>query len=163
MVRAWPATLKGEALAFYRGSRAIDAVSAAQAAGWVVEPRPHLAFFRASVGQRLYLTAAVDALTYARQLTEGDVEQVGGWPVEALRHDLFPWLVSRGYAAPADATGLDKFERLAAARGGAHLRMAMRFTHEDPRRAAELRDLLGEDVASRYEKSPPERALRRSG
>src|SRR5688572_25762218 len=78
MVRFWPATLKGEALAFYRGSRAVDAVRAASAAGWLVEPRPHLAFWRASVGQRLYLTAAVDTLTYARQLTDGDVGWVGG-------------------------------------------------------------------------------------
>lgn len=81
----WPATLKDQALAFYRGSRAVDAVAAASTAGWLVEPRPHLAFFRASVGQRLYLTPRVDALTY---------------------------------------------ERLAAPRGGAHLRLAMRFSHE---------------------------------
>lgn len=140
-MRVWPATLKGEALAFYRGSRAVDAVRAATAAGWIVEPRPHLAFWRASVGQRVHLTAAVDALTYARQLTDGDVSWVGGWPVEALRSDLMPWLVSRGYAAPGDADGLDQFERLAAARGGAHLRMAMRFTHEQ---AAELTPEMGE-------------------
>ena len=154
MVRVWPATLKHEALAFYRGSRALDAITAAMAAGWLVEPRPHLAFFRASVGQRLYLSFRVDALTYARQLTEGDVERVGGWPVEALRFDLLPWLVSRGYASPGDEAGLDRFERLAAARGGAHLRMAMRFSHDcDPdddaeihRLTDEVREFLGEGV-----------------
>ena len=148
----WPATLKDQALAFYRGSRALDAVSAASAAGWLVEPRPHLGFFRASVAQRLYLTACVDALTYARRLTEGDVEQAGGWPVESLRSDLLPWLVSGGYASPHDEAGLDRFAPLAAARGGAHLRMAMRFSREcDPDDAAEVAmltaevfDLLGE-------------------
>ena len=141
----WPATLKDQALVFYRGTRAVDAVAAASAAGWLVEPRPHLAFFRASVGQRLYLTPRVDALTYARQLTGGDVERVGGWPVEGLRPDLMPWLVERGYASPGDDAGLDRFERLAAPRGGAHLRLAMRFSHEcDPDDEAEVRRLTDE-------------------
>jgi hypothetical protein len=166
LLTVWPATLKDQALAFYRASRAVDAAAAASRAGWLVEPRPHLAFFRASVGQRLYLTPGVDALTYARQLTEGDVERVGGWPVEALESDLLPWLVDRGYGAPGDLAGLARFGPLAAARGGAHLRMAMRFSHEcDPdddaqiaRLTADVLDLLGEN-----EKSPPERALRRSG
>jgi hypothetical protein len=150
----WPATLKDQALAFYRGSRAVDAVRAASAAGWLVEPRPHLGFFRASVAQRLYLSAGVDALTYARRLTDGDVERVGGWPVEALRSDLLPWLMERGYSSPPDLAGLDRFEPLAAARGGAHLRMAMRFSHEcDPgddaeveRLTTEVLDLLGDPV-----------------
>jgi hypothetical protein len=148
----WPATLKDQALAFYRGSRAVDAVRAAAAAGWLAEPRPQLGFFRASRAQRLYLRFRVDALTYARRLTEGDVERVGGWPVEALRLDLLPWLVSRGYASADDEAGLDRFEPLAGARGGAHLRMAMRFSHPcDPDDPAEVRrltdavfDLLGE-------------------
>jgi hypothetical protein len=149
----WPATLKDQALAFYRGSRAVDAVADASAAGWRVEARPHLGFFRASLGQRLYLSFSVDALTYARQLTEGDVERVGGWPVEALRSDLLPWLVERGYASPGDEAGLDGFARLAGARGGAHLRMAMRFSHpcepddrnEVQRLTDEVRDLLGDN------------------
>ena len=153
----WPATLKDQALAFYRGSRAVSAVADATAAGWLVEPRPHLGFFRASVAQRLYLTPRVDALAYARQLTEGDVGQVGGWPVEALRPDLLPWLVERGYAAPGDETGLDRFEALAGARGGAHLRMAMRFSHPcDPddtsevaRLSGEIRELLGRSSFTR--------------
>lgn len=150
----WPATLKDEALAFYRGTRAVDAVAAASATGWLVEPRPHLAFFRASVGQRLYLVPRVDAATYAERLTGGDVERVGGWPVEALRFDLVPWLVERGYASPGDEAGLDRFEPLAAARGGAHLRMAMRFSHPcDPDDEGEVRRLT--DEVSGFLGEPP--------
>ena len=141
----WPATLKDQALAFYSGSRAVDAVRETQAAGWLVEPRPHLGFFRASVAQRLHLTPRVDALRYAAQWTEGDVERVGGWPVESLRSGLMPWLIERGYSSPRDLDGLDRFERLAAPRRGPHLRPAMRFSYEcEPDDAAAVRRLTGE-------------------
>ncbi|HEX8742465.1 MAG TPA: hypothetical protein VF712_04965 [Thermoleophilaceae bacterium] len=155
MLMVWPGALKAQALAFYRGSRALDAVRGALARGWLVEPRPHLGFFMASRPQRLYLTPRLDALAYARQWSEGDVEQVGGWPVESLRTGLFPWLVERGYAAPADAAGLPRFERLAARRGP-HLRASMRFAREcDPGDPAELRAHLDEVLALLGERPLP--------
>ena len=206
MLALWPGELKGQALAFYRGDRAVDAVRAASSSGWLVEPRPHLGFFMASRGQRLHLTPRVDALTYARQWTEADVGRAGGWPLERLRAELWPWLLGRGYASPGDEAGLDRYERLAGRRGP-HLRPAMRFAREwDAADAAELDrrgrlapevrrlvdealGLLGEPglperpapgasrrlraaaTAKRPQreepaanaKSPPERALRRSG
>ena len=181
MLAVWPGELKDQALALYRGTRAVAAVREASAAGWLVEPRPHLGFFMASRGQRLHLTSRVDSPTYARQWSEGDVGRVGGWRPERLRPDLWPWLLERGYASPGDEAGLDRFIRLAGRRGP-HLRPAMRFAREwgaveamdldragslAPevcRRVDEVLEALGEPpLPGRNAKSPPERALRRSG
>jgi hypothetical protein len=63
-VATYPAELVEQARYLYGGGLGPALVDAARERGWKVEPSPHIAFWRASPGRRLYVCPPVDALRY---------------------------------------------------------------------------------------------------
>jgi hypothetical protein len=127
----WPAELKDQARSFYAEDRAaalLDFLACQDE--WRAEPAPHLGFHLASRPQRLYTTPAIALEEYLRQWSGPDLAQAGGHPREALRGELWPWLVARGYASPGDAAELPRFERALGRRRQVHLRPAVRVLRE---------------------------------
>ena len=141
VLAAWPGELKGEARALYGTGRA-DALVDLVGGRWAGTPRPHLGFYGASPPQRLYTTAALDLDGYVRGWVE-DVDRVHAYSLAELHDVLGPWLVARGYASPADAAGLPRFERLAGRRA-VHLRPAVRVERPVPRDPEAVRAALAE-------------------
>jgi hypothetical protein len=155
---AWPGELKAQAVATYhtpRARRLLDFV--ARREGWRLEPRPHLGFRLSSRSERLYTMPAIDVAEYVRRWEAEPLDRVG-WPPEAVRPELWPWLLDRGFASPADEAGLEDFLQRLGSRQ-AHLRPALRLSRRWPlpgpgtaelrRAVVELFDALGEPQPSR--------------
>jgi hypothetical protein len=148
-VVTWPAELQPQAKYLYDGARAPRLLAAAASGGWIVESRPHLAFWRAHTRQRLYLTPAMSVEEYVQRWAGDDGEHISQHAASTIRSDLWPWLLERGFASTSDAAGLDQFLATLNQRP-AHLRPALRLTRRwDEGAAAELiRDEVNRLLAS---------------
>jgi hypothetical protein len=153
VLHLWPGELKHQAEHLYAGGHAVR-LSALAGPGqpWSVEPQPLLGYRNAPVRSRVYLHCALDARTYAERWLGEDWEQVGAHHRNHILGELWPWLLARGYASPADLEAVRAFvdslgRRFAHLRPGMH---AMRFwslehaedLDEDGRLAGEIRDEL---------------------
>jgi hypothetical protein len=71
--------------------------------GWAIVPNAQLSFRNAHWTNRLYLDCwDLPIATYAEQWSDGDMDWVMQYDVCSLRKELWPWLISRGYAKPHD-------------------------------------------------------------
>jgi hypothetical protein len=132
-LHAWPGELKPQARHLYLTDHAkrlcelpTDSAAAAGAHGgeWRVEPQPILGFRNAPSRTRVYLTSRLDARTYAQRWGGEDWSQVGAHSRERVESELWPWLLSRGYASKQDTARLEPFLRTLGRRA-AHLRPSM--------------------------------------
>jgi hypothetical protein len=101
---SWPGELQRQAKALYRTGRAqrlLDFV-AAHPREWLIEPKPHLAFWRAPPDQRLYLTCRLPVTEYAARWSGDDFDQVRSPPYRDIRERRWPWLLERQYADSQD-------------------------------------------------------------
>jgi hypothetical protein len=107
----WPGELKPQAEALYSAGRAERLAELDENAGgpWRVEPQPLLGFRNAPKRTRVYLTCTLDAATYARRWQGEDWSHVGAHHRDKVLPELWPWLLERGYASPADAERLEPF------------------------------------------------------
>ena len=119
----WPAELKKQAEATYctnKGQHILE-FAARTPMGWRIWPNVHLAYRFASILQRIYLTCELDLNEYVRGWLGDDFKYVGGHHYGQVRSVLWPWLLEREYADPADESQLDGFlDRLG--KREAHLR-----------------------------------------
>ena len=175
-VFTWPAELKPQAERLYRGQRGHRLLEAASAAGWEVEPRPHLAFWYAKPSERLYLDATIGPEQYVQQMTRGDLSRVGQHLPATLTSDLWPWLLARGYASRDDERYLEPFIERLRKRGDrpAHfrpgLRLLRRWSREDATQlraggalAAEIRTALNTILAAMGDPTLPKEVASASG
>jgi hypothetical protein len=101
---SWPGELQRQAKALYRTGRAqrlLDFV-AEHPREWLIEPKPHLAFWHAPPDQRLYLTCRLPVTEYAARWSGDDFDQVRSHPYRDIRERLWPWLLERQYADSQD-------------------------------------------------------------
>jgi hypothetical protein len=154
---AWPGELKAQAVATYhthRARRLLDFVAGRE--GWRLEPRPHLGFRLSSRGERLYTVPTIDVAEYVRRWEAEPLDRVG-WPPEAVRPELWPWLLDRGFASAADEPRLEEFLQRLGNRQ-AHLRPALRLSRRWPLPGPDA-DELGRAVAELFgaldEPQPP--------
>ena len=148
VVATWPGELVSEAFHLYsvrrKGRRALRLLEAAAAGGWEVNLRPHLAFWQAPApGDALYMTPErwLTAEAYVRRWSGSDFLKIGGHPVDAVRGELWPWLLERGYATAPDGELMEPFmERVVARdRPDVHLRPALSLVRRWPH--CEVREL----------------------
>jgi hypothetical protein len=132
-----------------------------------VEPQPLLGYRNAPVRSRVYLGCTLDAATYARRWQGEDWERVGAHHHNYIMGDLWPWLLARDFASPADLQAVETFVA-SLGRRFAHLRPSMHVTRswaleeaeeldEDGRLAAQVREAVGE-VLGILEEPPLPRA-----
>jgi hypothetical protein len=109
----WPGELKPQAQALYRSGtgRAERLAELDEGADgpWRVAPQPLLGFRSAPQRVRVYLTCTLDAATYARRWQDEDWGYVGAHHRDKILPELWPWLLARGYASPADEEPLERF------------------------------------------------------
>jgi hypothetical protein len=127
ILHLWPGELKPQAEQLYAGGRAERLCELLDEEGWEVRPQPLLGFRNAPVRTRLYLTCELHPREYAQRWQGPDWKRVGAHHRNHLREDLWPWLLERGYASPADEKRIDPFLR-ALGRRFAHLRPSMHVT-----------------------------------
>ena len=110
-VATWPAELAPQARYLYGGGLGSALVAAAIERGWTVEPSPHIAYYTASPGRRLYMRPSVAPLDYAACWEDEDgFRRIGGnYTREYVEHELWPWLKQRGFADDGDDTVLHVF------------------------------------------------------
>ncbi len=167
-----PAELKDQAEATYRtgrGQRILD-FAAGRPAGWRVRPHVHLAYFRAHILQRVYLTCDLDLDEYVHGWLGNDFPYIRGYHRDEVP-DLWEWLLKRGYARGTDESHLPGFlDRLG--KRDAHLRAGIRIerTWSDAEAvrldqrgalASELRAAITELLGVLDEPLPPACAARR--
>jgi hypothetical protein len=154
----WPGELKPQAEHLYAAGHADRLCELAARTDWRVEPQPLLGFRNAPRRTRVYLTCTLDAPTYARRWEGEDWSHVGAHHRDAIRAELWPWLLERGYASERDAERLDPFLR-ALGRRFAHLRPSMHVARswtwseaerleDEGRLVPEIRDALNAVLAS---------------
>lgn len=182
----WPGELKPQAERLYSSGHAArlsellaegrDGASGAdnKGAAWRVEPQPLLGFRGAPESLRVYFTCALDPVSYAQRWQGEDFERVGAVHRSHIRPQLWPWLLQRGYASPADEAKLDPFLQTLGRRF-AHLRPGIHVAREWPlERAEELDDagLLVDEVRAALNRvlgllgepsAPPRRRRGRAG
>lgn len=125
-VMLWPGEMKRQALYLYSENRAENLLQAADAAGWEVEMRPHLAFHTSRYAQRMYLHPAISLDDYVAGWSGDDQGFIGQHDAEVVRMGLWPVLLERGYASPVDEAHLEPFlARLG--RRPAHVRPGLRL------------------------------------
>ena len=153
VVATWPAELARQARYLYGGGLGSALVAAAIERGWTVEPSPHIAYYTASPGRRLYMRPSVAPLDYAACWEDEDgFRRIGGnYTREDVEHELWPWLKQKGFADDSDDTVLrrflDEFLRLPA-----HMRPGLRFRRVwTPAEAAELGSALAETIRSDFD------------
>lgn len=121
----WPGELKPQAQALYSAGRAERLAELNESAGpWRVAPQPLLGFRSAPKRVRVYLTCTLDAITYARRWQGEDWVHVGAHHRDEIAPVLWPWLLERGYASPADEERLERFMQTLGRRA-LHLRPAL--------------------------------------
>lgn len=130
MVFTWPGELIEQAEHLYTAGRGHRLLEAADVGGWEVDTRPHLAFWLSSPDERLYMNPhpTMDAATYVERWSGADGTQIGAHPSDAIRSEVWPWLLKRGYTSPQDEPELDPFlDRLEKRNRDAHLRPGLRL------------------------------------
>ena len=136
----WPAELMPQARYLYAEGRGRRLLAAADAGGWDVEPRPHLAFRNAGYRLRLYMNPTLSTRAYVDGWSGPDLDWVRQHPPETVRGELWPWLRARGYASAEDDAELEPFMRRLGKRG-AHVRPGLRLLRRWPRdEVAELNE-----------------------
>ncbi len=99
----WPGESKAQARHLYSADRAKRLAALHDHGGWDVAPNVHLSFRNARYTQRLYLDVwDMPIARYVDQWTDDDLGWAAQYDVEALREELWPWLLERGYAKPTD-------------------------------------------------------------
>jgi O-acetyl-ADP-ribose deacetylase len=127
----WPAEMKPQALYLYSQGRAQRLLEAAEAGGWHVDPRPHLAFRNAGARLRLYINPTMSARDYVEGWSGPDLGRLGAHPPDTVRAELWPWLRTRRYASGEDDELLEPFLRRLGKRD-AHLRPGLRLLRRWP-------------------------------
>jgi hypothetical protein len=122
----FPGELKPHAQYLYSDHRAEAFVRIASEAGWEVDCNPHIAFYRASVHQRLYLDPVIDLKKYVKLWQGPGWERIGRYSPEELTASLWPWLKEQGCATAADDPVFGEFLRLLGSRRGGDLRPGLR-------------------------------------
>jgi hypothetical protein len=155
VLHLWPGELKHQAEHLYAEDRALRLSRlAGPGSPWRVEPQPLLGYRNAPVRSRVYLTCTLDAAAYAGRWQGEDWERVGAHHRNYIMGDLWPWLLARGFASPADLEAVETFVA-SLGRRFAHLRPSMHVTRswaleeaeeldEDGRLAAQVREAIGE-------------------
>ena len=153
VVATWPAELAVQARYLYDGGLGSALVAAAIERGWTVEPSPHIAYYSASPGRRLYMRPSVAPLDYAACWEDEDgFRRIGGnYTREYVERELWPWLKQRGLTDDSDDTVLRRFldEYLhlpAQMRPGLRLRRVWA-----PTEAAQLGSALAETIRSEFD------------
>jgi hypothetical protein len=153
VVATWPAELAVQARYLYGGGLGSALVAAAIERGWTVEPSPHIAYYSASPGRRLYMRPSVAPLDYAACWEDEDgFRRIGGnYTREYVERELWPWLKQRGLTDDSDDTVLRRFldEYLhlpAQMRPGLRLRRVWA-----PTEAAQLGSALAETIRSEFD------------
>lgn len=142
VLAVWPGELKDQARALYSTGRAAGLLDFVASSDDVeVAASPHLAFRLSDRRQRVYLTPTIDVTEYVRSWADENLDRVA-YPPSSLHDELWPWLLERGYASPADAEELPRFER-ALGRRAIHLRPGLRVWRRWPLEAAEDLDERG--------------------
>jgi hypothetical protein len=126
VVCTWPAELQPQAKYLYQAGRARRLLEAAEAGGWEVEARPHLGFWNAPAGQRLYMSPTIPVAEYVARWAGSDQDRIGEHAAETIRGELWPWLLRLGYASDPDTPELEPFLRRLGRRP-AHLRAGLRL------------------------------------
>jgi len=126
----WPAELLEQARYLYDGERGPRLLEAAATGCWDVDVRPHLGFWLAPQSERLYMNpeSTMTVEEYVARWAGADGEKVGGHHLEAVRDELWPWLLERGYATDEDTQHLEPFlERVRKRNRDVHLRPGLRL------------------------------------
>ena len=121
----WPAELKEQARAIYRTERAPRLLRflATDSKGWRACPNVHLAYWHASIRDRVYLHNSLTLDDYVTRWTGEDFHQIHSYKPSDVHKNLWPWLLDRGYATAQDEKEIDPFiERLRRGKRKAHLR-----------------------------------------
>jgi hypothetical protein len=141
-VFTWPAELREQARYLYNGRRGPRLLQAAAAGGWDVDTRPHLGFWLSRGVDRLYVNPAPSMTVelYVVRWAGPDGEKIGGHHVDAVRDELWPWLLERGYATDDDTELVEPFlERVAARKRRCRIRQQCgQFRASDARTFARL-------------------------
>ncbi len=128
VVATWPAELARQARYLYGHGLGSSLVAAAIDRGWTVEPSPHIAYWRASPGRRLYMRPPVTPLDYVACWEDTDaLSRVGNHAREDVEHDLWRWLKQRGFADNGDDTVLHRFLDEFLGNRPAQMRPGLRF------------------------------------
>lgn len=102
-VEMWPGETNSQAQHLYAAGRAEHLAGLDGQDGWAIIPNAQLSFRNAQWTNRLYLDCwDLPIATYAKQWSEGDMDWVMQYDVRSLRKELWPWLLSRGYAKRSD-------------------------------------------------------------
>jgi hypothetical protein len=105
----WPAELKAQATAFYQAdqvARFLNFLTEKDQA-WRAEPMPQLAFRSAAASQRVFLHCHLGIDEYVHRWLGDDFACVGAHERDRIWPSLWPWLLERGYADPADEQPLE--------------------------------------------------------
>ena len=153
MVATWPPELARQARYLYGGGLGSALVAAAIERNWMVEPSPHIAYYTASAGRRLYMRPSVAPLDYVACWEDEDgLRRVGNHTREGVQHELWPWLKQQGFADDGDDTVLLRFLGEFLGNRPAQMRPGLRFRRVwAPAEAAELGSALAETIRSQFD------------
>lgn len=107
----WPAELKAQAMAFYQAYQVAQFLNflAEKDGAWRAEPKPQLAYRSAAPSQRVFLRCQLGIDEYVHRWLGDDFARVGAHKRDRIWLDLWPWLLERGYADPADEQPIAAF------------------------------------------------------
>ncbi|HEX3963988.1 MAG TPA: hypothetical protein VHZ03_46315 [Trebonia sp.] len=131
VVATWPAELTEQANYLYGRGLGSALVTAALEQGWTVDPSPHLAYYTAPLGKRLFMRPppSVTPLDYvACWQDKHALRRVGNHNREDVEHELWPWLKQQGFADDGDDALLERFLGEFLGNRSAQLRPGLRFT-----------------------------------
>ena len=109
-LRVWLAELTPQARCLYGDPVRVERLAAlAGEDAWLLVPNPHVAFWQSSERQRWYTKCLLTPDVYMRQWID-DLAKAGRTINRADLADgtLLHWLITRGYAQPADDAGLQR-------------------------------------------------------
>jgi hypothetical protein len=152
-VMTWPTELKPQACYLYGSGLGSALVDAATKSGWEVEPSPHIAFRTASAARRLYMSPSIEAPDYVACWEDEDaLSHIGGnYSLEAVEHELWPWLKQMGFADDGDDAVLLHFLDEFLGNWPANMRPGLRFHRVwTSAEVAELGSALADTIRSEF-------------
>lgn len=152
VVATWPAELARQARYLYLGAFGPALVTAAIERGWTVEPSPHIAYYNAPSGRRLYMRPSIPPLDYVAFWEDEDALRRVRHAPEAVERDLWPWLKQRGLADDGDDAELRRFIDESLPRGlPADMRPGLRFRRAwTSAEAANLGSALADTIRNEF-------------
>ena len=150
----WPGELAEQARYLYGRGLGSALVAAAIERGWKVEPFPHLAYWTAPPGRRLYMRPTIAPLDYVACWEDEDgLSRVGDHFREDVERELWPWLKQKAFADNADNAELKRFvEEFLPDGWPAKMRPALRLHRVwTPAEAADLGPALAETIRSDFD------------